>query len=1075
MKKILLTFILAALVSSVAKAESVSKSQAFNTAQQYLLSKGKVLNQRREPFRSVRKVDGQPQSAYYYVFNAEGDNGYVIVSGDDRTPEILGYVDKGSFNEENIPENMKSWLQLYVDQIKFLADNNITVNKRAIKARAMARSTRHSIPVLITSRWDQGKPYNITCPKYYLENDEKETTALPLKEGPAAGCVATAMAQIINFYKYPAKTKAVIPAYSITYTSKKNGSQKTVSQKAIPRNTPIDWDNMRDTYSWPSGHVANAQDSAVANLMHICGQAVQMHYGPSSGANFSAESYINYFGYDDSAYVGERSNYSIDEWFEAIYEELAQGYPVLFSGHSSGGGHAFVIDGFDGEQLFHLNWGWSGGSDGWFLIGILNPGDNSGIGASSSSDGYSMSQRAMFNLRLPDNVRVEKSTCMTIHDITVSGTTISGKFINWTGASNSFNTGIVKINDDNTLSLVGSSQTISDISKNIYQTKSFNIKGRLQPGTYRLSPASKLTSNRIWRPELDLKRNYILAEVDSTKKITLTYVQPVEAIGVDTIVFPGTRAVNEEQEIKVTFRNYADEFSHTCYLYVGKTQVKEDSKSHSIVNIKEGGTADVSFFYKPTETGTYNIWICRGSDGSGVLGQTTMEVVPAAQAHKASLSVTGFNIQNSASGVVYGNKLVGTITVKNTGKETFDGNLKLQVWRQPKGDNTAWSSTSTGVEMSIAPSKTATASFQFNNLNYDDTYHIAVSNSAAAISGGGIWDHKWVPKAGVLYWKNNGMIVGQASKTVYSAPTTAIATYANGISVTRFTANKNPNSIYYFKNCTRIPTGSVEDANMVVDGHADVVNFYSEQPYYIPENFEADTAYFHYTFPDNAETGITWQAITLPFAADSISRGEFTYQLNDSLNHFWIYEFTAIDDEGKPIFEPAKELRANTPYLIACDSLFRGLTITFTGFNQPFFITGSDKMIISSDTYNMFGSTYQPALKNVFMLNADGTAFEYVTKSTALPAMSSYFVSKLAEEEEPAPIILPFMPKSTAKTAGWGDVNQDEVLDKTDADVLAQTLVLKAPEGTGIEYGDVDGDGHITIADLVRLLNQILK
>jgi hypothetical protein len=356
MKRIVFAIVLGALATIGANAESISKTQAFSAAQHYLLSKGKILNQSRTPYRSVRKVNGQPESAYYYVFNAEGDNGYVIVSGDDRTPEILGYVDKGSFNEEIIPENMKSWLQLYVDQIKFLADNNITVNKRAIKARALARSTRHSIPVLITSRWDQGKPYNITCPKYYLENDEKETTALPLKEGPAAGCVATAMAQVINFYKYPAKTKAVIPAYSITYTSKKNGSQKTVSQKAIARNTPIDWDNMRDTYDWPSGHVANAQDSAVANLMHMCGQAVQMHYGPSSGANFSAESYINYFGYDDSAYVGERSNYSIDEWFEAIYEELAQGYPVLFSGHSSGCVHAFVIDGFDCEQLFHLNW-----------------------------------------------------------------------------------------------------------------------------------------------------------------------------------------------------------------------------------------------------------------------------------------------------------------------------------------------------------------------------------------------------------------------------------------------------------------------------------------------------------------------------------------------------------------------------------------------------------------------------------------------------------------------------------------------------------------------------------------------
>ena len=1077
MKRIVFTFILAALFSFMANAESVSKSEAFNIAQQYLISKGKILNQGRTPYRSVRSVAGEPQSAYYYVFNAEGGNGYVIVSGDDRTPEILGYVDNGSFDEDAIPENMKSWLQLYVDQIKFLADNDITVDKHAIRARKMTRSTRHSIPVLINSRWDQGQPYNITCPYYYLEDDEKEATALPKKTGPAAGCVATAMAQVVNFYKFPAKTKAIIPAYSITYTSKKNGSQKTVSQKAIPRNTLIDWDNICDTYSWPSGHIANKQDSAVANLMHMCGQAVQMHYGPSSGAVTSnaKDVFVNMFGFDDSAYWVDRSSCSIDEWFDLIYNELNSGFPVLFNGHSSGGGHAFVIDGFDGEQLFHVNWGWGGGSDGWFLIGILNPGDNSGIGASSSSDGYSMSQGALFNLRLPDNVRTEKSTCMTIHDITVSGTTISGKFLNWTGATNSFNTGIVKINDDNSLSLVGASQTITDMSKNTYNTKSFNIKGRLQPGTYRLSPASKLTANKIWRPELDLKRNYILAEVDEAKNITLTYVKPVEDISVDTIVFPGTLAVDETQEVKVTFRNHADEFSHTCYLFIGKTNTKEDSKSHSIVNIKEGGTAEVSFFFKPSETGIYNIWICRGSDGSNVLGQTTMEVVPAAQAHKASLTVTGFTIHNATSNIVYGNKLIGTVSIRNTGKEAFHDHIKLQVWRQPKGSNTAWSSTSSGVEMSIEPGKTSTASFQFNNLNFDDTYHIAVSNSAANISGGGIWDHSWVPKAGILYWKSSGLVVGQASKGILSAPASAIATYISNVAISRMASNKNPNTIYYFKDCTRIPTGTVTEANMVVDGSANVVNLYSEHPYYVPDYFEADTAYFHYTFPAEAETGIGWHAFTLPFTPESISRGEFTYELNDSLNHFWIYEFSAITDEGNPIFTPAKELRANTPYLIACDSLFRGLTITFTGYKQPFYTTGSDRMIISSDTYNLFGSTYQPSLKNVYMLNADGTAFEYISKSTQLPALSSYFVTKLSEEEKPDQIMLPFLPESPSKTAGWGDINQDEVINEIDVEVLAKTLVLKAPAGTEKEYGDVDGDGRLTIADLVRLINQVVK
>ena len=177
MKRIVFTFILAALFSFMANAESVSKSEAFNIAQQYLISKGKILNQGRTPYRSVRSVAGEPQSAYYYVFNAEGGNGYVIVSGDDRTPEILGYVDNGSFDEDAIPENMKSWLQLYVDQIKFLADNDITVDKHAIRARKMTRSTRHSIPVLINSRWDQGQPYNITCPYYYLEDKSVEVNA----------------------------------------------------------------------------------------------------------------------------------------------------------------------------------------------------------------------------------------------------------------------------------------------------------------------------------------------------------------------------------------------------------------------------------------------------------------------------------------------------------------------------------------------------------------------------------------------------------------------------------------------------------------------------------------------------------------------------------------------------------------------------------------------------------------------------------------------------------------------------------------------------------------------------------
>ena len=107
------------------------------------------------------------------------------------------------------------------------------------------------------------------------------------------------------------------------------------------------------------------------------------------------------------------------------------------------------------------------------------------------------------------------------------------------------------------------------------------------------------------------------------------------------------------------------------------------------------------------------------------------------------------------------------------------------------------------------------------------------------------------------------------------------------------------------------------------------------------------------------------------------------------------------------------------------------------------------------------------------MLNADGTAFEYITTSKELPAAGSYFTTKLALEEKLDQILLPAVPVSCASTAGWGDVNQDQKIDAADIEALALVLVLKAPEGSVAEYGDVNGDGMITIADLVALINKI--
>ena len=840
------------------------------------------------------------------------------------------------------------------------------------------------------------------------------------------------MAQVMYFYKYPEKTKAVIPSHSNTYTSKKDGSQKTITQKAIPRNTPIDWENMRDTYSWDDGHVANTQDSAVANLMHYCGQSVHMHYGPSSGANFSAEAYIKYFGFDNSCYVGERRDYSIDDWFDMLYNEIEQGYPVLFSGFSSGGGHAFVLDGFDGDNLFHLNWGWGGGSNGWFLVGILNPGDNSGIGASSSSDGYSMGQRALFNLRLPDNTNAD--TYLFIKDVSVTSTAIKATFENRTGATSSFNAAIVKLDDDGGISVVGNQQSLSSMDNNTSQTRTFTLKNKLPEGTYKLSPASKTSRSKEWRAKYNLRNHYIEAVVDNTGAVTLT---PVDisngnSISIDTIVFPGTRIAGSEQEVKVTYRNNGDEYYKEVHFFASKTNEKIYTENRSMVAVRKGETVDVSYFFTPEETGTYNLWFCTGSNGSGQVGTGTMEIIEASQAVKANLSVTSYSIANSSNGTVYGNRLVGKANIKNNAKIDFHGKIRLQIWNQPNGNGSAWGGSSHTYSLDILAGKIASVDFDFTNLSENNKYYISASyvNQDGSLGNGGVWDlGGWDMVNGLLTWKNNGTIGGMAHRTSLTIGSNFCGIYADCNKITRMTPNKNPNTIYAFVSGMVVPA-SLDSCNAVSGNHAKHINLVSDKPFYNPVNFEADSASFTYTFPDSLDE-TRWYAFTMPFEADSIFLDGNPVSLEDSTKHFWIYEFSAQGDNGEVIFTPATVLRGATPYIIAADKYMAGRSILFQSLDVPFFKTDINKMVVTSPDYKFNGTTYSPSVKDCYVLNAEGTAFEFVTKNTTLTALGSYFTTNLPEELRPASIVLPETPVVPVQIATLDETITGEIVPGT--------------------------------------------
>ena len=315
----------------------------------------------------TEQVNGQ---AAYYVFNVGSDGGFIIAPADDEAVAVAAYADSGAFDPSAMPDNMREWLRTYTLEIKALREG------RVIKgATPKAETLTPVAPLLGSTIWNQSEPYNNQCPIISGSSTRSVT-----------GCVATAFGQIMYYYKHP-----TMGTGSKSYTSQ--GTTYNMNY-----NTSYDWDSMQPYYT---GSETTAQNNAVSKLMWHIGSAFDMIYGTSSGAfDFDAvKALIDYFHYDKSARLIQRDFYSLATWRALLRKELDAQRPVCYSGVTAkGAGHQFVIDGYDADGLFHVNWGWGGKSNGYFAITILTPAAQ-GIGGSSG--GYNYRQAAVISLK-PD-------------------------------------------------------------------------------------------------------------------------------------------------------------------------------------------------------------------------------------------------------------------------------------------------------------------------------------------------------------------------------------------------------------------------------------------------------------------------------------------------------------------------------------------------------------------------------------------------------------------------------------------------------------------------------------------------
>ena len=525
----------------------VSPESALNLAHKYLQiqseAKGLQLHSTQMSGQIPRDRDNFQRTELPPFYNSESSQppfhvvtdktgGFVIISGDDRVMPILASSLEGKIDPDNLPPSFVSWMQYYERQIAAAVaqdisqDPSIAAQWELLSKSGVASSKleTHAINALLGTLWDQSPYYNHYCP---VDQTAQETTL--------TGCVATAMAQIMAFWQYPQSGKGSSRYQHATYGV----------QTADYASTQYQWAQMPQRLTSSS---SSTQMEAVATLMYHSGVSVQMDYGVD-GSGISditrvVNSLRNYFNYATTVSLVKRAETTDSIWLASLKNELNSGRPVFYVGFDPGGegGHAWVCDGFNNENRFHMNWGWDGYADGYFALGSLTPSADFdltdyqmaviGIAPQESS-----AQTAV--LKLYRSVSISPNPADSGQAITVqcdvinsSASTFAGTIA--AGVFSSTNQLVFTINSVEESSLSAGYHYSSPLTFTSADT------GNLQPGTYYMSIIYRPSGSNTWiKVSDDDYTNWESFSITGGTQGALALYAPLE-IGEDDVIFQNT-------------------------------------------------------------------------------------------------------------------------------------------------------------------------------------------------------------------------------------------------------------------------------------------------------------------------------------------------------------------------------------------------------------------------------------------------------------------------------------------------------------------------------------------------------
>ena len=919
------------------------------------------------------------ESEPFYAFDIGEEKGFVLVAGDDRLSPILGYSDKGHFDFDKMPPALCFWLEAFHDHLYRTGDGECGEPTHS-PARVM-EVPRNAIAPMVSSNWSQQEPYNISCPEVSGELCN-------------TGCTSTAMAQLVYYHRATCakKLQSAIKAYTCTTDWPNYGK---ISVAGVAEGTPIDFDHMLDNYM---GGESEVEKKAVADFLFYCAASLTTEFKPSSkGASTASPSDMpsalkKYFGFSKACCFKERKAYTNTQWEEMIYNELKENRPVVYTGRSETSSHAFIIDGYDGDMLYHVNWGWNGLYNGYFNLSLLSAVEG------SSTNGYTMSQGVLIGAQAA--YEGEMWGTLSACNLTLSGSTVGYTVANYTDGADNFKFGIAAILDDGSFHLLKATTSYVGMTSRYVRTVSLALAksnmADLTPGDYVLKPVFYRQSEGMWRLA-DCSDEYVFHLSWNGSSYTLSLNSPSKnrTFTADAFSLPANAIMGAKIPVTATLTCHGGEYGSEVYLFASTTTSASSYSSKTGVYFKDGEQGEVSLYFTPSTAGKYNVWIATDTKGNSSIGGCSVNVTTSSS--NGELSVVDYQVENAVKSgewnTVYGKVLKGTITLKNIGTSLYSDVVTL--WLM-KGATKSYylGCTSNKMLVTLAPGETMTWNYAYDEGETGNYYQLWLMKGGTLITNGKVRFFHLVP--GITTYDAAGNFGSMAPSNVYNVPSDVCAVDLEGAGVSKVKPNANPNTVFFLGENDAVPSG-LSAKNVVKAGVAESITLTDGYDFYTPRTFKANNISYSRT-PQRQTSGKGgWETIVLPFAVQEVTNVtdnktiDWFHSSTDSNKDFWLKKYALQDTEtGVAYFDYVETFSPHIPYIIAVPSSRWGARHDLTGKQLRFSannveVTADAQLLSRTSVYRFEGTYVEKSVDDVFVLNDLGSSFVRTGNAALMP------------------------------------------------------------------------------------------